>query len=142
MRLEDLNAEQRSAFDMWHNFFGLSEESALAALRADGLVEESARERSESVFCDGFGLSVEGARVAAAGRGGRSRSVSEGVSDSFETRLRKAEEALAEMSDREIDTMLAEETRRRRVPKKSAPAKSSEPGKKHPAVVSEHGKRR
>jgi hypothetical protein len=78
MRPSDLRGEAADAFRMWHDFFGLSEESAMNALAQDGLVPTNGSDRTVNVFRGTFGLSEEGARIAAAGRDGRSaRSVSE-----------------------------------------------------------------
>jgi hypothetical protein len=66
----DLNATQYRAFTMWRNL-GLSEQSALRAMEQDGVIEVSEEERQARVFRSAFGLTEEGARVAAGGRGPR-----------------------------------------------------------------------
>jgi hypothetical protein len=79
LRVEDLRGEARDAYRIWHDFFGLSEASALDLVRADGLVEESGVDGSgvHGSGVDGlagplgniFGLSEAAARVASRGRG-------------------------------------------------------------------------
>ena len=74
LRVEDLRGEARDAYRIWHDFFGLSEASALDLVRADGLVEESGVDGSGIDGLAGslgniFGLSEAAARVASRGRG-------------------------------------------------------------------------
>jgi hypothetical protein len=74
LRVEDLRGEARDTYRMWHDFFGLSEASALDLLRADGLVEESGVDGSGLDGLAGslgniFGLSEAAARIASPGRG-------------------------------------------------------------------------
>jgi hypothetical protein len=139
VRPSDLSGEAASAFRMWHDFFGLSEESAMNALRQDGLVSSSDDDGGlASSLASIFSLSEGAARVAARGRGSGATNVAGGATSSnfdevrsTEVRLQRAEEALAAMSDAECDQMLAEEKRRRKAA-----------GKAHPAVVSERDRRR
>jgi hypothetical protein len=69
LRVEDLRGEARDAYRMWHDFFGLSEASALDLVRADGLVEESGVDGLAGSLGNIFGLSEAAARVASRGRG-------------------------------------------------------------------------
>jgi hypothetical protein len=78
MRPEDLTGKARDAYRMWHDTFGLSEQSAMNLLAEDGLLPTSDHDRSVTMFRTTFGLSESGAEIAARGRGGRSvRPVSE-----------------------------------------------------------------
>jgi hypothetical protein len=77
MQPEDLNPEQRSAYNVWR-WMGLSESAALNALREDGLLQTTDHDQFTEMFRKVFGMSEGAARVAADGRAGRSaRSVSE-----------------------------------------------------------------
>jgi hypothetical protein len=140
MRPEDLSGEARDAYRMWHDFFGLSEESALRAVADDGLIETSEFDRAAATFSNIFGLSAAAARVAARGRmrasegqrfWGSSAEESERGGDVFAA----AQEALNRMSDSEIDAMLVEVQGRREAAKKAPP--NGAVGEKHPTVVSE-----
>jgi hypothetical protein len=65
---------------MWHDFFGLSEQSAMRALKQDGLITLSEDEKSAPSLQETWGLSRAAAEVAARGRDGGSRPASSGVS--------------------------------------------------------------
>jgi hypothetical protein len=130
VRPEDLPVEAASAYRVWRNVFGLSESAALVAVQQDGLVEVSEGDRLAGSFGRIFGLSTEAARVAAEGRNGPLRSVSE--SGPVSEWVEKARAALSEMSDAECDAMLVEERRRR-----AAEAASGQSSGPRPAVVSE-----
>jgi hypothetical protein len=71
MRPEDLTGKARDSYRMWHDTFGLSEQSAMNLLRQDGLLPTSDDDRVVSMFRNTFGLGEEGARLAAGGRGPR-----------------------------------------------------------------------
>lgn len=70
MQPDDLRGAARDAYDMWRNTFGLSEQSAMRALEQDGAIPMSEDEKLARRFQDMFGLSVEAAQMAAAGRDG------------------------------------------------------------------------
>jgi hypothetical protein len=55
---------------MWHDTFGLSEQSAMNLLRQDGLLPTSDEDRVVSMFRDTFGLSESAARRAVEVRSG------------------------------------------------------------------------
>jgi hypothetical protein len=80
MRPEDLRGAARDAYDMWHNTFGLSEQSAMRALEQDGLITLSEDEKSRRWFQETWGLSRSAAEIAVRGRGGGSRAASSVVS--------------------------------------------------------------
>jgi hypothetical protein len=69
LSVEDLRGEARDAYRMWHDFFGLSEASALDLVRADGLVEGSGVDGLAGSLGNIFGLSEGAARAASRGRG-------------------------------------------------------------------------
>ena len=137
LRAEDLRGEAADAFRMWHDFFGLSEESALRAVAQDGLVEESEVDGLAGSLASIFSLSEGAARVAARGResvsGTRGWDSSRSSGDAFAV----AQEALSRMSDAECDAMLEEQQRRRKA-KKASPAQSGGSAKKQ-TTVSEWG---
>ena len=71
MQPEDLNPEQRSAYNVWR-WMGLSESAALNALREDGLLPTTEHDQLTRAFRGVFRMSEGAARVAADGRGGPS----------------------------------------------------------------------
>jgi hypothetical protein len=71
MRPEDLTGKARDSYRMWHDTFGLSEQSAMNLLLQDGLLPTSDEDRVVWMFRNTFGLGEEGAGVAAGGRGQR-----------------------------------------------------------------------
>jgi hypothetical protein len=142
IRPEDLRGEAADAYRMWRTVFNLSESAALNAVAQDGLVEQDGFDRTASVFRSIFGLSAEQARTAVVGR----QSVSEAQrfwgssggssTDIRDPHLRLATEALARMSDAEVDQMLAEEQAKRKAAKKTT---SSGGSVKKQTTVSERG---
>ncbi len=74
-KLGELGPEARRRYDMWRTI-GLSEAAAMQALRDDGLLQESAHDRAVEMYRS-LGLSGAAADVAASGRDGGRRSVSE-----------------------------------------------------------------
>jgi hypothetical protein len=135
MRPSDLSGAARDAYDMWHGFFGLSEQAALRCLQEDGQLPTSDNDRVVHMFREAFDLSESAARVAVAGRGVSLVSEVRQSGDAFEARLRWAQEALDSMSDREIDQMFVEEQQWRKRKKTATPAAS---GKSVRRVVNEH----
>jgi hypothetical protein len=86
MRREDLNAEQRKAFDMWRRL-GLSEQSALRAMEQDGQIQVSEEDGQARMFSEVFGLSASAARRAVEGRDGPSRRPASGPVSEVAVRL-------------------------------------------------------
>jgi hypothetical protein len=70
VRPEDLRGAAADAYRMWRNIFGLSEQSALAAVQQDGLLPTTEHDQLAKMFREVFGMSEGAARVAADGRGG------------------------------------------------------------------------
>ena len=127
LRVEDLRGEARDAFRMWREVFHLSESAALAAVAQDGLVEQDGFDRAAASFANIFNLNEGAARVAARGRMSVSEakefwdSAGSSSTDIRDPHLRLASEALARMSDAEVDAMLIEEQARRRKAAKKTP---------------------
>lgn len=78
-KLGELGPEARRRYDAWRTI-GLSESAAMQALRDDGLLQESAHDRAVEVYRS-LGLSDAAAEVAASGRDGVRRPLSERSGD-------------------------------------------------------------
>src|SRR5688572_26866205 len=90
---DDLNRKQREHFDIWREL-GLSEEAALAALREDGLIQESDHDQLVANFVN-LGLSGSAAEIAANGRDGpHRRPASRAVSSDAVTNYQRENEML------------------------------------------------
>jgi hypothetical protein len=139
VRPEDLPPEARDAYKMWRSVFNLSESAALAAVCADGLVDEPESDRLAGSFANVFGLSEAAAKVAARGRDVPVLGASRSGDDVAERRLQLAEQALAAMSDSEVNAMFVEEQKRRKAAKGASPV-SGGAAKKSATVVSERGR--
>ena len=120
----DLNSDQRALFDVWRSL-GLSESSAMNALREDGQLEVSGFDAATDMFRNVFGLSEAGARVAAQGRNFTDFGGSAADGTPAGEWAEKARRTLAEMSDAECDALVAEQKRRR--PPVKAAVKGSAP---------------
>jgi hypothetical protein len=122
--------------------FNLTEEQAERAVRGRDVRSEAGYDGAQRLFEDVFNMSPKAARAAAQGRMSLSEardfwSGGGGRNDIRDPGLRLAQEALANMTDAEVDQMyLEEQARKRRTPtKKAAPAK--QPAGKRTTTISE-----